>query len=146
MEGEDIDHGTTNLENSTGKHVSGAEMNEAELENIYVEEVAEMAIDDVQMVFSSIMTKCNINNTSHGEYIPGHIIPQNRKWISGEHVTFRNGDEVWEIGLVYSNGLARFSAGWNKFSREKKVKLNETVVFNLLESEGGLSFDIGFPG
>ncbi|KAK1402871.1 hypothetical protein POM88_002476 [Heracleum sosnowskyi] len=34
--------------------------------------------------------------------------------------------------------------GWNKFAREKEVKINETLVFNMLEGEGGLSFDIGF--
>lgn len=47
--------------------------------------------------------------------------------------------------MVYYNGIARFSGGWNSFARDKKVKKNETLLFNLMEGEGGLVFDIVFP-
>ncbi|KAK1369217.1 hypothetical protein POM88_035309 [Heracleum sosnowskyi] len=65
-EADNINHEGAKLEDSIANLESDVEMNEADLENINADEVVDMEINDPEMAFSSVMTKCNIGNTSHG--------------------------------------------------------------------------------
>ncbi|KAK1372517.1 hypothetical protein POM88_028710 [Heracleum sosnowskyi] len=41
-------------------------------------------VDVIPKEFTVIMTKSNVDNTSHGVYIPNNITPENRQWTSNE--------------------------------------------------------------
>ncbi|KAK1387980.1 hypothetical protein POM88_016158 [Heracleum sosnowskyi] len=41
-------------------------------------------VDVIPKEFTVIMTKSNVDNTSHGVYIPNNITPENREWTSNE--------------------------------------------------------------
>ncbi|XP_074322681.1 uncharacterized protein LOC141659639 [Apium graveolens] len=81
------------------------------------DDIAEDNISDQEndeilgMEFTATMTASNVNNTCHGAYIPAAIQPNGRTWISGETVTLRMGILTWNIKVVFSTGLPRFSAG-----------------------------------
>lgn len=54
------------LENENAEHISDAEMNEADFNNNNGAEILDIVMNDPVIGFSAIMTKCNVNNTSHG--------------------------------------------------------------------------------
>ncbi|KAK1378622.1 hypothetical protein POM88_025366 [Heracleum sosnowskyi] len=140
------------LENTAGNEIIDAEMtdesmdSDTDMENVNGETIVQVEMDDPVLTFSAVMTVSNINNTSHGTYIPGYIKPGNRNFKHGERVTFRCENREWEVAIVYSNGIPRFSAGWNQFAKYNKLSLNETVEFTMVDEEDGLAFEIGFPG
>ncbi|KAK1384936.1 hypothetical protein POM88_022671 [Heracleum sosnowskyi] len=140
------------LENTAGNEIIDAEMtdesmdSDTDMENVNGETIVQVEMDDPVLTFSAVMTVSNINNTSHGTYIPGYIKPGNRNFKHCERVTFRCENREWEVAIVYSNGIPRFSAGWNQFSKYNKLSLNETVEFTMVDEEDGLAFEIGFPG
>ncbi|KAK1360893.1 hypothetical protein POM88_045367 [Heracleum sosnowskyi] len=74
--------------------------------------------------------------------IPSFINPANRQWMGGERILLRMEDEAWSVGLAVSNGRARFSARWNKFARENKLKRRQILVFNMDEVEAGVVFEV----
>ncbi|KAK1388306.1 hypothetical protein POM88_016484 [Heracleum sosnowskyi] len=113
---------------------------------IVVFDISKVEMDDPVLTFSALMTLSNINNTSHGTYITGYIKPGNHNFEHGERVTFRCENGEWEVAIVFSNGIPRFSTGWNQFAKYNKLSLNETIEFTMVEEEDGLAFEIGFPG
>lgn len=40
------------------------------------------------------------------------------------------------LELQLQKGVARCSAGWNKFAKDNMLKINQTVLFNMLADEG----------
>ncbi|KAK1398640.1 hypothetical protein POM88_008503 [Heracleum sosnowskyi] len=120
--------------------------NDTEMDNLNGEAIERVEMDYLVFTFSAVMTLSNVNTSSHRTYIPGYINPRNRNFNHGECVMFRFENELWEVGIVYCNGLPRFSAGWNKFVKDNQISLNETVEFNMVEEEDELVFEIGFPG
>ncbi|KAK1360810.1 hypothetical protein POM88_045284 [Heracleum sosnowskyi] len=112
------------LENTAGNEIIDAEMtdesmdSDTDMENVNGETIVQVEMDDPVLTFSAVMTVSNINNTSHGTYIPGYIKPGNRN----------------------------FKHGWNQFAKYNKLSLNETVEFTMVDEEDGLAFEIGFPG
>lgn len=76
------------------------------------------------------------------QYIPIAVTPNGRRWEGGEKVTFRIGHRTWLITVVLSTGLPRFSAGWNKFVADNELKVNDNLIFTLVQEERQLIFDI----
>lgn len=77
------------------------------------------------------------------QHIPRHIRPQNRDWLAGEQVSLRTPTGNWQVGIVFkNNSLPRFSAGWNKFTRDNKLRKNQKLVFTFEEEHDGIIFDI----
>lgn len=79
------------------------------------------------------------------QHIPRNVKPLNRGWKAGEHVRLRTAAGTWTVKIVFNNGIPRFSAGWNQFSRYYKFKANQNLVFTLLEDEDGIVFDVQIP-
>ncbi|KAK1360110.1 hypothetical protein POM88_044584 [Heracleum sosnowskyi] len=149
----DVKNSEEELLETTGRHeIIDAEMSDesedsdTDMENVNGEAIELVEMDDLVFTFSAVMTLSNVNASSHGTYIPRYINLGNRNFNQGERVMFRFENEQWGIGIVYSNGLQRFSAGWNKFVKDNQISLNETVEFTLVEEEDELVFNIGFPG
>ncbi|KAK1354320.1 hypothetical protein POM88_047576 [Heracleum sosnowskyi] len=118
-------------------------------EEVLLENTAENEIIDAEMTDESMDSDTdmeNVNGETIVQYIPGYIKPGNRNFVHGECVTFRCENGEWEVAIVYSNGIPRFSAGWNQFAKYNKLSLNETVEFTMVEEEDGLAFEIGFLG
>ncbi|KAK1367678.1 hypothetical protein POM88_033770 [Heracleum sosnowskyi] len=149
----DVKNSEKDLLETTGRHeIIDAEMSDesedsdTDMENVNGEAIELVEMDDLVFTFSAVMTLSNVNASSHGTYIPQYINLRNRNFNQVERVMFRFENEQWGIGIVYSNGLPRFSAGWNKFVKDNQISLNETVEFTMVEEEDELVFDIGFPG
>ncbi|KAK1384285.1 hypothetical protein POM88_022020 [Heracleum sosnowskyi] len=122
------------LENTAGNEIIDAEMtdesmdSDTEMENVNGETIVQVEMDDPVLTFSAVMTILNI------------------KIVSTCIFSFRCENGEWEVAIVFSNGIPRFSAGWNQFAKYNKLSLNETVEFTMVEEEDGLAFQIGFPG
>ncbi|KAK1355667.1 hypothetical protein POM88_048923 [Heracleum sosnowskyi] len=118
-------------------------------EEVLLENTAGNEIIDAEMTDESMDSDTNMENVNEEtivQYIPGYIKPGNRNFEHGERVTFRCENGEWEVTIVYSNGIPRFSVGWNQFAKYNKLSLNETVEFTMVDEEDGLAFEIGFPG
>lgn len=77
--------------------------------------------------------------------IPKHITPQNRAWVAGEQVSIRTPTGMWTVGIVFnSSGAPRFSAGWNRFSRDNELRKNQMLVFTVEEEHDGIIFDVQY--
>ena len=74
------------------------------------------------------------------QYIPIAIQPNGRRWINGENVTLRRGLLTWNVKVVCSTGLPRFSAGWNQFTTNNELEKDDTLVFTFHQED--LIFDI----
>ncbi|KAK1393730.1 hypothetical protein POM88_012786 [Heracleum sosnowskyi] len=86
--------------------------------------------NDIERQFAVSMTTSNVDNSCHEE-----------KYPSGKSKNTENGS--WKVGLVLSRGTPRCSAGWNKFVRDNSIRLNDTLVFNLLPDNGeGVVFEV----
>ncbi|KAK1384321.1 hypothetical protein POM88_022056 [Heracleum sosnowskyi] len=153
QEENDVKNSEEDLLEATDRHeIIDAEMSDesedsdTDMENVNGEAIELVEMDDLVFTFSAVMTLSNVNASSHGTYIPRYINLGNRNFNQGERVMFRFENEQWGVGIVYSNGLPRFSAGWNKFVKDNQISLNEKVEFTMVEEEDELVFDIGFPG
>lgn len=71
------------------------------------------------------------------QVIPRYITPRNREWKAGDKVTLVTDNGNWPLGIVMSHGRARFSAGWNKFVRDNRLRNSQVLVFTLVESDDG---------
>lgn len=67
------------------------------------------------------------------QYIPPWLNPGGRQWIAGERVELRTPAVSISVGIVLSNGRARFSAGWNEFVKSNDLNMNDTLNLNLIE-------------
>lgn len=77
------------------------------------------------------------------QYIPPDIYPPAPKWVAYERILLRTENGEWSVGITISAGRPRLSAGWNKFSRDNKLKCNQTLFFNLLPDDGsGVVFNV----
>ena len=56
---------------------------------------------------------------------------------AGDRSILRTGEGTWSVGLVKSNEGLRFSAGWNKFSKENNLELNNVLRFTFAGQENG---------
>lgn len=77
------------------------------------------------------------------QHIPKHITPHNRNWQAGEEFTLTTVKGSWKVVVVFSNGAARFSAGWNGFSEANKLlKKSQNLIFTMVEKEKGITFNV----
>lgn len=77
------------------------------------------------------------------QYIPSSIRHHDRQWRSSEKIILRTKTGEWMVGLSVLRGNARCSAGWNKFSKDNKLKKNETLTFTMIGDEGnGVIFNV----
>lgn len=77
------------------------------------------------------------------QYIPPDINPPDRKWVAYEKILLRTDDGEWPVGITISAGRARLSAGWNKFTKDNRLKCNQTLFFTLLPDDGsGVVFQV----
>ena len=77
------------------------------------------------------------------QYIPRYINRDDREWNAGDQCLLRTTGGIWTVNVVLSNGLPRFSAGWNKFARDIKLKLDDIVHFTMLgNDQGKCLFDV----
>lgn len=83
--------------------------------------------------------------TSIVQYIAPGVKPGNGDWEAGDRVNLRTANGEWELGIVLSSGVPRFSGGWNKFARDNLLSFNETVDFNLIQEDNKFIFVVGFP-
>ncbi|KAL8101401.1 hypothetical protein AgCh_033327 [Apium graveolens] len=97
------------------------------------------------MTFTHVMTASNVDNTSHGVYIPSYIESPNGQWIAADMVNLRTAAGSWYVGVVKSGKMFRLSSGWNQFVRDNEISLHETFVFQLLEEDQAVVFLVTFP-
>ncbi|KAK1361406.1 hypothetical protein POM88_045880 [Heracleum sosnowskyi] len=121
---------------------SGMEIEAQESEN----EEEEMIQDDEQMdlpqQFTAVLTKSNIDKSTHGVYIPKSITPRNRSWKFGERVLLTTDAGSWTVGVVCSKATTRFSAGWNTFAGKNEFITNQRLVFTMKEEADGIVFEV----
>lgn len=72
-----------------------------------------------------LCTFCRISQLSVYvvQHIPPNIKIDNRDWKKGDAVIFRSFERSWNITIVLNNGNARFSGGWSRFVRDKKIEV-----------------------
>ncbi|KAF1001423.1 hypothetical protein AG4045_014462 [Apium graveolens] len=76
------------------------------------------------------------------EYIPKEVAPRGRNWISSEQVNLVTENGSWIVTILVSNGRGRFSAGWNAFVRDNKLKGSKPLLFTLIENNEEISFSV----
>lgn len=76
------------------------------------------------------------------QHIPKHICPRNRSWQAGEDVKLKTDKGSWNVSIVLSNRTGRFSAGWNRFSEDNKLKKSNSLIFTMFESAEGIVFNV----
>lgn len=67
------------------------------------------------------------------QLIPKEVNPRGRQWINGEEVTCITKNGTLKLKIVLSNGVGRFSAGWNKLVKDNDLKVGRNMVFELIE-------------
>lgn len=76
------------------------------------------------------------------QHIPGNVKPRDQNWQAGEKVSFVTAKGTWQVGIVLHNGRGRFSAGWNAFAKDNKLKKSNTLLFTLTENNEGPCFTV----
>ncbi|KAK1401320.1 hypothetical protein POM88_000925 [Heracleum sosnowskyi] len=121
---------------------SGMEIEAHESENEEEEMIEDHEQMDLPLQFTAVLTKSNINKSTHGVYIPKSITPRNRRWKSGERVLLTTDVGSWTVGVVTSKATTRFSAGWNTFAGKNEFITNQRLVFTMNEEADGIVFEV----
>ena len=74
------------------------------------------------------------------QYIPSWIVPQSSDWNNVKYVILRMNDRRWKVDVVCSKLKARLSSGWDYFSKENCLSLNDTLRFAMLEDGNRIGF------
>ncbi|KAK1388930.1 hypothetical protein POM88_017108 [Heracleum sosnowskyi] len=121
---------------------SGMEIEAQESENEEEEMIQDHEQMDLPQQFTAVLTKSNIDKSTHGVYIPKSITPRNRSWKSGERVLLTTDAGSWTVGVVCSKATTRFSAGWNTFAGKNEFITNQRLVFTMKEEADGIVFEV----
>lgn len=80
------------------------------------------------------------------QHIPGNVNPFGRQWRAGERVLLRTHNGSWSVGIIYNHRIPRFSAGWNPFAKDNELKMNQTLIFTMVEDDNApVAFDVQLP-
>ncbi|XP_074361299.1 uncharacterized protein LOC141701568 [Apium graveolens] len=93
-------------------------------------------------VFDVVLIRSNLDQNSHGVYIPPWIIPEDQEWVNINKVCLIMNRRSWKFRVVCIHSKPRFSGGWDKFMNESKLSVHDKLRFKMIQEDDVISFNV----
>ncbi|XP_074327953.1 uncharacterized protein LOC141665869 [Apium graveolens] len=93
-------------------------------------------------VFDVVLIRSNLDQNSHGVYIPPWIIPEDQEWVNVNKVRRIMNRRSWKVKVVCIYSKPRFSGGWDKFVNESKLSVHDKLRFKMIQEDDVVSFNV----